>query len=254
MFWPCCPRTDSSAKLFKKAITARNISNLGKTEWQAFIDLMSFYFPKLTALTVAARLAPLFKGPAAPSAILSFNAEPLFAALINANVATGRGMEGGDVLDLIVHATSNRKAGRVPYVFCHGLLPVPGTPVQVLSSVDKLVFSEAAYLALANSSFSWQSASFLRAAGENTIVFIGVSLTDPNMRRWLSWVHATRVAELTEAGDLAPTSTVHYWIKKAPGDAATKRWIESAVAHLGIRIIWVDQYADIAQTLGAMFS
>jgi hypothetical protein len=243
-----------STRLFVRALNSRHVGSMTRSMWQEFIDLVTMYFPDLTALKLAAALSGVLQGPAAPTAILSFNAEPLFPALINANVATKRGIKGGDVLDLVVHSTSDRMAGRVPYVFCHGLLPVPGTTGRTLSSVDKLVFLEAAYLQLANTSFSWQSASFLRAAGGNSLVFAGLSLTDPNMRRWLSWVHATRVAELTESGVPSPTSTVHYWIARKPPDETTERWTESLVAHLGVRLIWVDDYADIASTLDLMIS
>lgn len=234
------------------ALSARHISVLNRATWQKFIDVLSLCFPGMTAIALAKKVAKLLQGPTHPAGIISFNAESLFGALINAHVASDRGPKGGDVLDYVVHATSERKAGRIPYILCHGLLPVPGNPRRHLSSVDKLVFQETAYLQLANTSFSWQSASFLRAAAGGSMVFIGVSLTDPNMRRWLSWVHATRVAELTEVGNPKPTSTVHYWITKTVGDPAIERWTESVVAHLGVRLIWVENYADIVPTLDLM--
>jgi hypothetical protein len=241
-----------AVKLVTDALTARHIGDLTRTDWQRFIDVLTLSFPNMTALPLGRAVGQLLQGPASPTSILSFNAESLFAAVINAHIATKRGVKGGDKLDYVVHATSDRKAGRIPYLFCHGLLPVPGVKHQHISSVDKLVFQESTYLQLANTSYSWQSASFLRAASGNNIVFIGVSLTDPNMRRWLSWVHSTRAAELTEVGNPAPTSTVHYWIAKTPGDAAAERWTESVVAHLGVRLIWVDDYPDIVPTLEMM--
>jgi hypothetical protein len=243
-----------AVKLVADALTARHIGALSRTAWQEFIDVLTLCFPGMTALPLARTLARLLRGPSGPSSIVSFNAESLFAALINAHIATNRGIKGGDKLDYAVHATSDRKAGRIPYYFCHGLLPVPGSKRNHLSSVDKLVFQESTYLQLANTSFSWQSASFLRAAVGSSIVFIGVSLTDPNMRRWLSWVHASRIAELAEVGNPAPTSTVHYWIAKTSEDPATERWTESVVAHLGVRLIWVKDYPDIVPTLDVMTS
>lgn len=242
----------NSIKLLVDVLTARHIGSLTQTRWQEFIDIITLCFGTMTALPLAKTLSQLVQGPTAPTTILSFNAEALFAALINANIAANRGVRAGDKLDLVVHATSSRRADRIPYVFCHGLLPVPGTTQHSLSSVDKLVFQETAYLQLTNTSFSWQSASFLRAAAGNSVVFIGVSLTDPNMRRWLSWVHANRVSELTEAGKPSPTSTVHYWIARTTGDAASDRWTESVVSHLGIRLIWVRQFSEIATTLELM--
>lgn len=247
------PRDES--KLLAQALEARHVDDLTLSAWQAFIDMLTLCFPRMTALPLSRTLARLLQGPSSPSSILSFNAESLFPALINAHIATNRGIKGGDKLDYVLHATSGRKAGRIPYYFCHGLLPVPTSRGhRHLSSVDKLVFQESTYLQLANTSFSWQSASFLRAAAGNSIVFIGVSLTDPNMRRWLSWVHSTRVAELTETGNPTPISTVHYWIAKAPGDSATQRWTESVVAHLGVRLIWVSEYSEIVPALDAMAS
>jgi hypothetical protein len=43
-----------SVTLIKRALTARNIAKIGRTDWQAFIDVMLFHFPRLTALGVAA--------------------------------------------------------------------------------------------------------------------------------------------------------------------------------------------------------
>ena len=92
------------------------------------------------------------------------------------------------VLDLVTHSISHKKSDRIPFYFCHGLVPVPGQPRRrgSLQSIDKLVFSEAEYLQLANSSYSWQSTVFLDVCASKSVVFIGVSLSDSNMRRWLS--------------------------------------------------------------------
>jgi len=241
-------------ELVGRALTARTLNALPRSRWQAFIDLLTLVFPRMTALPLSRTMARLLQGASGPSSILSFNAEPLFPALINAHLATSRGTRECDVIDYVVHATSSRRADRVPYYFCHGLLPVPFARSRGLNSVDKLVFQESSYLQLANTAFSWQSASFLQAAAGNSIVFIGVSLTDPNMRRWLAWVHSTRVGELTAVGDLASASTPHYWIAKLPEDKPTQRWTESLVAHLGVRLVWVSDYSDIVPALDAMTS
>ena len=246
--------TTKEWKLIGRALTSAHIGSMTGPMWTQFLDLVRKYFPSLTALDIATWLANTTQGKFAPKAFLSFNAEPLLPALVNANIAVTRGTTGGDVLNYVVHVSSDVRSGRIPYFFCHGLLPVPGTRHHSLSSVDKLVFLEDAYLQLANTAFSWQSASFLRVAIESSIVFVGVSLTDPNMRRWLSWVHAARVAELTEAGNAAPVSTSHYWISKTPGDTDTERWTESLVGHLGVRLIWVADYKDVGSTLELMLS
>lgn len=241
---------------FVEIMDSRHLGRATLAQWMAFRNDVQNVFPDSTAIGIAATIADVIETAYAPTAILSFNAEPMLAALINANVAIRRSSSSSrDVMDYVTHATSDRKQGRVPYVFCHGLLPIPEVDRNhSLSSVDKLVFSEASYLNLANSAFSWQSASFLRAAALHSLVFVGVSLSDPNMRRWLSWVHSVRVAELTEVGAPSPTSTVHYWITRQAGSAAERKWTESLVSHLGVRIIWVSEFSEISARLRTMLS
>jgi len=236
------------------ALNARHVGRNTPATWRAFLSLIDLHYPSLTARGIANTIVELLDTDLSPSIILSFNAEPLLAALINATVADKRGgSPNTDVIDYVTASTTNRKRDRIPFAFCHGLLPVPATAGgRPLSSIDKLVFSEASYLQLANNAYSWQSQSFIRAASFHSLVFVGVSLTDSNMRRWLSWVHATRLQELSLAGVKSPTSTVHYWIAKAPGSMIERRWAESLVAHLGVRLVWVADYADMSPTLRAM--
>ena len=190
---------------------------------------------------MASLIASILDSDLAPSSILSFNAEPLLFALINANHAVlkwGPPPKQGptDVLDLVTSSISYRKKTRVPYIFCHGLLNVPNSPRSQFFG-DKLVFSETSYLQLANTSFSWQSSAFIDIAMSQSIVFIGVSLSDPNMRRWLSWLHANRINEITEYGTMPSDAAIHYWINLDPQSLPEKRWIESSVAHLGVRLV-----------------
>jgi len=242
-------------KMFLLALNARHVAQLSPAKWREFLSVIDEYFPNLTAYSLAGTVAEVLDTATRPAAIISFNAEPLFASLINACAAVRRGpSRTTDVIDYVTHTTSNRKRGRIPYEFCHGLLPVPESRRRpALSSVDKLVFSEGAYLQLANNAYSWQAESFIRAAAHHSIVFIGLSLTDSNIRRWLSWVHALRLKELSETKS-APISTIHYWIAKAPASDPEKRWTEALVAHLGVRLVWVADYSEIGPMLRRMLS
>ncbi|WP_158883722.1 SIR2 family protein [Rhodanobacter sp. L36] len=242
-------------KTFLSALNARHVGEISLAKWSEFLAVISDHYPNLTAYSLADTVAEVLDTAIKPAAILSFNAEPLFASLINASAAVRWGdSRTTDVIDYVTHATSNRKRGRIPYEFCHGLLPVPEARRRpALSSVDKLVFSEGAYLQLANNAYSWQAESFIRAAAHHSVVFIGLSLTDSNIRRWLSWVHALRLKELSETG-APPVSTIHYWIAKEPARDVEKRWTEALVAHLGVRLVWVADYSDIGPMLRRMLS
>lgn len=230
---------------------------------QPFLRAVRAHYPNLTALSLAQVLTDLHGTEQAPKSVLSFNAEPLLVGLVDALIyerflASGnevaRAGELRSVFNIVTHSISARRSGKIPFIFCHGLLPVPDPTgaEHRRDSVDKLVFSESAYLGLANSAFSWQSSVFLEACSTRSIVFIGVSLSDPNMRRWLSWVHGNRIRELRERHQHHGESSTHFWINRRPGSEGTQRWIESAVAHLGVRLIWIDDWRDAGAALRAL--
>jgi hypothetical protein len=136
------------------------------------------------------------------------------------------------------------------------LAPLSKKRSPLLTASDKLVFSESSYLNLANTNFSWQSTEFISYCLNHTIIFIGVSLTDPNMRRWLSWIQKLKETEVLENNilpkEVLKQSYSHYWINKKPDNIEEIEWIEACVKHLGIKIIWLDKWEDLHQTLKLM--
>jgi hypothetical protein len=187
-----------------------------------------------------------------PAAILSFNAEPLLYALINARASVSASFSPKAPLDRITRSLSNRNSGRIPYVFCHGLLPIEGHPSSDWHSIDKLVFSEADYLQVANGGFTWQSSTFFEACMSRSVVFIGLSFSDPNLRRWLGIMHQNRLRELQIIGHNAVASAPHYWFRTIPNTPEEKAWIEAAVAHLGVRLFWLQNWTEVGPALRSM--
>jgi len=244
------------------ALASSRPGQLTKQKWSAFLDFFDHNYPLVTAQGLARVIADTRMTPREVSRVISFNAESLLAALINGRlcqknshnmlVASQEG-ELTQHLDLITHTISHRRADRIPYFFCHGAVSVPETIVRFASD-DKLVWSESEYLTLNNSNYSWQSATFLEACSSTSVVFVGVSLTDPNMRRWLSWSHTLRLSELVKTKNTVGTadSAPHYWICKRSTSAETQRWTEAAVSHLGVRLVWIDDWSAVEGTLRRM--
>jgi hypothetical protein len=244
--------------LFTRGLSSHS-GDMTRSEWSKFLDIFRIHYPEMTALKIAKVINEVRGTRMAPSSILSFNAEPSFPALINAIYREGlpkvapptmKQASGKKILDLVTHSITSRSSTRLSVFFCHGLLPVPikRSGPRSKQSVDKLVFSESEYLQLSNSAFSWQSNAFLDVCLSYSVVFLGVSLTDPDMRKWLSWVHHNRISEINRLYSNSGPSTNHFWIQKRPKDPDQMPWIESAVAHLGVRLVWIDDWsqADMA--------
>jgi hypothetical protein len=206
----------------------------------------------VSAVELARVVVDSTSGGFAPAAILSFNAEPLLYALINATAAVSEPHSPKALLDRVTRSLSNRALGRIPYVFCHGLLPIEGHPSGEWHSIDKLVFSESDYLQVANSGFTWQSSTFFDACMSRSVIFIGLSFSDPNLRRWLGIMHQNRLRELQSIGHSPAASAPHYWFRTIPKTQEEKAWIEAAVAHLGVRLVWLKNWTEASPALRSM--
>jgi hypothetical protein len=245
--------------LFTLMLSAR-LGERRRSQWSSYLQLVQNHFPSLSAIKIAEVISDALGTNAAPTAIMSFNAEPLLASLISALIRTNQltahdaGASLGKQFDLITHSVSTRHSQHIPYYFIHGLLPIPANVKKrhIIDSIDKLVFSESEYLQIANNTFSWQSSVFLELASTQSVVFIGVSLSDPNMRRWLSWIHMNRIKEISNRYPFHGSSTPHYWITKQPETAYERSWIESSVEHLGVRLIWLNQWDQVGDALYAI--
>jgi SIR2-like protein len=246
-------------KATRAALNAASPGDLKLSTWTTFRDSIRNAFQDMASLGIAEILVTIHGENLAPRSIISFNAESMLYALTHAEHAIGSSMQLSigespkRILDRVTHSVSHRQPDRIPYIYCHGLLPlVGGTGKLSPQSVDKLVFSEAEYLALANRNFSWQANVFTEAALFHSILFVGVSLTDPNMRRWLSWIHNNRTAELKTQHGYQGDSTVHFWINRRTASLETDSWIESTVAHLGVRVVWVTNWNEIPSVMKRM--
>jgi hypothetical protein len=117
------------------------------------------------------------------------------------------------------------------------------------------VFSESEYLSMVNTSFSWASSMFLSHAVLRSMVFIGVSFTDQNLRRWLAWVEDNKRGELEQQArskslsSPRPTPYGHYWVNRRPKTRKEEQWIESSVEHLGVRVVCINNWNEVGSCL-----
>jgi hypothetical protein len=150
--------------------------------------------------------------------------------------------------------------GRTPVFHLHGaLLPWDGAPhrFQRSDAPDRLIFEESAYAEASASIYNWAQTTFLYRAQFDRLVFLGMSMSDPNIRRWLAWSHKHRIDEIGHMSH-RPSSTPtrsfdphpnHFWLRTRPSSTDVDAIIEPSLFHLGVKIIWLDAWTEVRSAL-----
>lgn len=165
--------------------------------------------------------------------IITFN----FDCLIEDNLSASS-IPNRPIFSEAIHHGSHE----LPIYHVHGYLPRVG---RIPASME-LVFSEDAYHNQFIDPFSWSNLIQLNKLTQNTCLFIGISLTDPNMRRLLDV--AWRKNPDKERS--------HYIVKRLPRsskedvlDEVSKLLEEQDANALGLNVVWIDEYADLPSVL-----
>jgi hypothetical protein len=61
-----------------------------------------------------------------------------------------------------------------------------------------------------------------------------------------------RELEDIKTKDFDGDSTTHYWIHRDPGSPSEREWTEHVMAHLGVRLIWVQAWTEVGPLLRRM--
>jgi hypothetical protein len=131
--------------------------------------------------------------------------------------------------------------GKYGVIHLHGYLGRDGRPP------GEIILSEADYMEMQRGT-SWQEATVQNALMESTLVFVGTSLLDPNVIRYLHGVpppggaQPGRFAIFVRQGVYAKDVAEDF--RSAREQAVCKRW-----EALGVRAVFVDHYTDVAQVL-----
>jgi hypothetical protein len=133
-------------------------------------------------------------------------------------------------------------SNELPIYHVHGYLPRTGR----IPADTELVFSEDAYHSQFIDPFSWSNLMQLTKLTQNTCLFVGISLTDPNMRRLLD-----------VAWRKNPDKTMsHYLVRRLPRfsdgdvlDEVSKLLEEQDANALGLNIIWIEEFSELPHVL-----
>lgn len=190
-----------------------------------------------------------------PVSIITFNADVFLSALLDASriysaYSAGEGRPAPRY-KRVLRGLDNNASLRIPIFHCHGsLIPKSLNPKvsERRHSPDKLVFNETDYLTVATSSSSWAQTLFAYHAATNRMLFVGHSMSDPNIRRWLAGAKAETIANLTALGQ--PSEYLpHLWITREPADKGLKAIKQAGLTHLGVRVAWIQEWSDIESAI-----
>jgi hypothetical protein len=147
----------------------------------------------------------------------------------------------------------------LPVYHVHGYLPRTGN----LTSEHEIVFSEDAYHSQFIDPFSWANLTQLNHFGQNVCVFLGLSMTDPNLRRLLDvsmrknpgrrtnhYVFKKRYDRNDINARIAALKIEGDEVRNAMDFMKIVEMLEETDANnLGMNVIWIDDYGEISEFL-----
>lgn len=173
------------------------------------------------------------------------NGEPLESIVtFNFDVLIEENLHNSNIRYKSIYTEDMRhRPTELPIYHVHGYLPRNG---KIPKNAD-VVFSEDTYHSQFIEPFSWSNLVQLNKLNQNTCLFLGISLTDPNLRRLLD------VANRKNSSN----SLNHYIIKKEPNlsnenDTIDKLELlleEQDANGLGLNLLWVKDFKEITPLL-----
>lgn len=147
----------------------------------------------------------------------------------------------------------------LPIYHVHGYLPENRSKYTNLER-STLVFSEEGYHKIYNESYHWSNLIQLNSLKETTCVMIGLSMTDPNLRRLLeiaarsiekpkhyAFMKRTNIESFSKDDDKkvinAPMSVIKTFLDRHHS------LNEEVLKELGVNIIWYESYDEIPELL-----
>ncbi|MDH7568710.1 MAG: SIR2 family protein [Armatimonadota bacterium] len=148
------------------------------------------------------------------------------------------------------------RPNEIPIYHVHGYLPREET----LEEESELVFAEDAYHTQFLDPYGWANITQLSLLRESTGLFVGFSMTDPNLRRLLDVAHRHgrgcrhyAVMKSPSPEELARGGGRALALERAEEFIRAYQGIqEDALADLGLRVLWVKRFEDVPVLLDAI--
>ena len=242
-------------------------TRIKKNDALALLRFLEPLCQKTSLWAVAKWLQRLAHLPHAPRSVLTLNADGLLDTLLKMldlrSIFSNPAAKPPDKFFRALRS-SDQIGRRIPIYYLHGcLVPQRSGQLARRESRNNLIFPESTYGQLSGKVFTWQQTIFLGQAQAQRVLFIGLSMSDPNIRRWLSWCNASaledhRVLKDRFSNPSKPSKKNaerdyflgrHIWIAEKPTDKVFADAMEYSLAHLGTRICWVQKWDELSDVL-----
>tara|TARA_R110001592_G_scaffold93054_1_gene270492 strand:+ start:1728 stop:2810 length:1083 start_codon:yes stop_codon:yes gene_type:complete len=229
---------------------------LKQDELLKVIDFFETHFPNCTLLQLVNALLDSDPKIYRPESIITFNADPLLHSLLivyGIKLHYEKTGEYNFPIEDYVRVTRPFESGdkKIPILHLHGAIypQFPSKRKLKTDSRDNLIFSETSYTRTAGIMNSWAQNVFSYKSTHNRMVFMGLSMSDPNIRRWLSW-SAENINTQLEVFTGASNSVVkHLWIKPKSTDKKLNDFFSYSLIHLSTKPGWIDNWGDVNKGL-----
>lgn len=186
-------------------------------------------------------------GVAKIKSILTYNFDDLIE-----NELSRRGIKYISIYRDGLRATGNQ----VGIYHAHGFLPREG----ILTGDNGIVLSEDAYHEQFLNPFSWSNLSQLMLLSQTNCLLIGISLTDPNIRRLLDVARVKLLLSSPDHTIILKRHTVQECQNQQRdlhlSDSLWEEFLsvvheleERDAQHLGLSVMWVDEYDEVRRIL-----
>lgn len=242
------------ARYIRKGIAADSQAEQGKfisavTEQLYGLRNKSYAISSPLIKSIASLCAPTRTG-AKVKAVITYNFDDLLEREIKE-----RGLSFRSIFEEVDLPSSEE----LPIYHVHGFLPEDRGAYQNISKAT-LVFSEEGYHQIYRDAYHWSNLIQLNGLKETTCVMVGLSLTDPNLRRLLeisaksidkpkhfAFIKRITFESFSKEGERsvvrAPSSVVRRFLDRH------HKLNEEVLRELGVNVIWYEDYDEIPALL-----
>lgn len=129
----------------------------------------------------------------------------------------------------------------------HGFLPRNATEEAYRKC--NIILSEDDYNNLYSDSYSWPNIIQISLLLNYTVLFVGISINDPNLRRLLDLKKRLGITHKHYAILRSPLTNPQAKGKKKQFYKQLKLFKESELTQLGVNIIWIEKYNDLSKVI-----